>query len=205
MRTRNTPLLLELLSAFVSACQVRAPVLYFSGRRSRLELVTCVLCLDVGTRRTGVAVSNSTGVIAQGLPTLEHKDEERLVTLVAGLIREWKVTHLVVGLPLSPDGNPTSRSEAVTRFANRLRNRFKLPVEFQDERWSSNRAADVLAEARGKKVPRGRPAAKGRSKTRKRAADRIAAVLILEDWLAEASPLPGQGAAQAVSEGKGEG
>ncbi|MFO7639468.1 MAG: Holliday junction resolvase RuvX [bacterium] len=174
-----------------------------------------VLCLDVGTRRTGVAVTDPTGTIPGGLPTLEHKDEERLVALVEGLVREWEVARIVVGLPLSPDGNSTSRSEAVTRFANRLRNRFKLPVEFQDERWSSNRAAEVMTETRGRSLPRGRPAAKGRSKSRKLAADRIAAVLILEDWLAEhrapaataVSPLPGQGAAPApaVSEGKGEG
>jgi putative Holliday junction resolvase len=158
-----------------------------------------VLCLDVGTRRTGVAVSDPTRTIARGLPTLEHRDEDRLVAQVAALVREWEPALVVVGLPLSPDGNPTPRSVAVTRLANRLRNRFKLPVELQDERWSSNRAADVLAEARGRDEVRGRPSAKGRSRSRKLAADRIAAVLILEDWLAEASPLPGK------EEGKGEG
>ncbi|MFO7675606.1 MAG: Holliday junction resolvase RuvX [bacterium] len=146
------------------------------------------LCLDVGTRRTGVAVSDPTGTLARGLPTLEHRDEDRLVALVEALVREWEVARIVVGLPLSPDGEPTPRSEAVGRFANRLRNRFKLPVEFQDERWSSNRAADVLAEATGREPVRGRPASKGRSKSRKLTADRIAAVLILEDWLAERGP-----------------
>ena len=144
-----------------------------------------ILCLDIGTRRTGVAVTDPTGSIAQGLPTLEHKDEDRLFAQLLALFHEWQPTLAVIGLPLSPDGDPTPRSEAVKRFANRVRNRFKLPVEFQDERWSSNRAAELQAESRGRTVSRTRAPAKGRAKARKLVADRIAAVLILEDWLAE--------------------
>jgi putative Holliday junction resolvase len=155
-----------------------------------------VLCLDVGTRRTGVALSDETRLIAQGLPTLEHRDDARLVEQVATLVREHEVDLLVIGLPLSASGRPSARSEQVRQFANRLRNRLKLPVEFQDERFSTDRALDVLDEASDEPVRRERPASKGRSDRRKKAADRIAAVLILEDWLAANSsdtPEPGSG------------
>ncbi|MBN2537879.1 Holliday junction resolvase RuvX [candidate division WOR-3 bacterium] len=166
-----------------------------------------VLCLDIGTRRTGVALSDETRLIAQGLPTIEHRDDARLTEQVAALVAAHDVDLLVVGLPLSEDGRPSTRSEQVRQLANRLRNRLKLPVEFQDERFSTSRALDVLEEAEGKSAGRSRPASKGHGNRRKQAADRIAAVLILEDWLAESerhattsgSPLPGQG------EGQGEG
>ncbi len=144
-----------------------------------------ILCLDIGTRRTGVAVTDETRLIAQGLPTLEHRDETRLVEQVGRLITEQEIELVVVGQPLGPDGQASRRSEAVTRFANRLRNRFKLPVELYDERYSTARAIELLDETRGRGPNRMRPASKGRSRKRKQAADRVAAVIILQDYLSE--------------------
>lgn len=147
-----------------------------------------VLCLDVGTRRTGVAVSDETKTIAQGLSTIEHRDDAALVAAVERMVREHDVETIIVGLPLSLSGKPSARSEQVTQLANRLRNRFKLPVELVDERYTTAAAADVLAESRGHDVRRSPFAVRhspavGRSRKDKLAANRIAATIILEGHL----------------------
>jgi len=156
-----------------------------------------ILCLDPGTRHTGVAVTDPTRTIAQAFATVEHADETALVARVAELAKEHEVELIVIGLPLGPDGAATKRSEQVTQLANRLRNRLKLPVELHDERYSSNRAAEILAESQADTYQfrpgpntdrRLRPASKGRSRNRRLAADRLAAVLILEDYLSEKHP-----------------
>lgn len=147
-----------------------------------------ILCLDVGTRRTGAAVSDQTRTIAQGLPTIEHSDDNALVAAVERLVKEYEVGTIVVGLPLSLSGKPSARSEQVIQLANRLRNRLKLPVELADERYTTTAAAEILAESRGDSFAHrsahslGRPSV-GKSKKDKLAANRIAAVLILEAFL----------------------
>ncbi len=156
-----------------------------------------ILCLDPGARHTGVAATDPTRTIAQALETIEHKDDGALVDRVAQLVRDLDVEIVVVGLPLSADGNPTRRSEQVTQLANRLRNRLKVPVELHDERYSSNRAALILADSQADcyqfrpgptAARRLKPLSKGRSRNRRLAADRLAAVLILEDYLSEKHP-----------------
>ena len=151
-----------------------------------------VLCIDPGTKRTGLAVLDPSGIIPQGLPTLEHKDEDQLIRMLDSTISKWGPDLIVIGLPLSPDGSPTPRSEAVIRLGNRIRNRFKVLVEYQDECWSSNRACEILSEASSRRLSSRQPAVKGRTKKAKLASDRIAAVLILEDWLASGRHAPGK-------------
>lgn len=65
---------------------------------------------------------------------------------IAALIAEWQPTSLVVGLPLAMDGTPHEMTARATRFANQLRGRFALPVDFADERLSSVEAEERLRE-----------------------------------------------------------
>jgi putative Holliday junction resolvase len=151
-----------------------------------------ILCLDVGTRRTGVAVSDETKTIAQGLPTIEHNDDGALVAAVEHLVKEYEVETVIVGLPLSLSGQPSARSVQVEQLANRLRNKLKLPVELVDERYTTTAAAEVLAESRGRDTRRSplafrRSPSVGRSDKDKLAANRIAATLILEQYLSRTS------------------
>ncbi len=143
-----------------------------------------ILCLDVGEKRTGVAVSDETRMIAQSLPTIQHKSEKRLVDEVERLIAEYEVDAIVVGLPLSLSGKPSTRSELVRKFSARLEKALGIPVELFDERYSTTRANRILEQAYGGPRKRQKPPATGRSKSRKRAVDRIAATVILEDYLA---------------------
>jgi putative Holliday junction resolvase len=148
-----------------------------------------ILCIDFGKRRTGVAVSDITKTIAQGLPTIEHQDEQHLLRALQQVIREQEVDEFVFGLPLGQSGKPSRRSEQVRSFAGQLKSVTGLRVEFHDERSSSVRAARVLESTyfdRDRKVHHQPRVSHGAPK-HKRAVDRIAATIILEDYLAEKS------------------
>jgi putative holliday junction resolvase len=146
-----------------------------------------ILCIDFGERRTGVAVSDITRTIAQGLPTIEHKDEQHLLRALRKIMGEQEVDQVVFGLPLGRGDKPSRRSEQIRSFAGQLRRATGLVVEFQNERLSTVRAKGVLEqtyfEAERKqyhwpRVSHGAP-------RHRRALDRIAATIILEDYLAE--------------------
>lgn len=146
-----------------------------------------VLSLDIGTRYTGVAVSDETKTIAQGLETIRHFNEEELIRAVAELVQRYEVDTIVLGLPLSLSGKPSARSEEVRQFAIKLHSRLKLPMEFVDERYTTTAAAEVLAEAQGQKR-RGfslcqRPRSRGKAQKNKLAANCVSATLILESYL----------------------
>jgi putative Holliday junction resolvase len=144
-----------------------------------------ILCIDFGKRRTGVAVSDITKTIAQGLPTIEHKDEQHLLKALRQVIREQEVDEIVFGLPLAQSGKPSMRSGQVRSFAGQLKSATGLPVEFHDERFSTVRATGVLESTyfdTEKKVHHQPRISHGAPK-HKRAVDRIAATIILEDFL----------------------
>lgn len=144
-----------------------------------------ILCIDYGERHTGVAVSDPTRTIAQALPTIHHSNESELLEALKRLVIEQEVDEVVLGLPVSQSGKPSRRSEQVRSFAGQLKKATGLPVTTFDERFSTTRAIEVLEETRGcRELAPGRRAATGRDKKRREAVDRIAATIILEDFLA---------------------
>ena len=147
-----------------------------------------ILCVDYGERHTGVAVSDPTRTIAQALPTIHHASESELLEALKRLIGEREVDEIVIGLPVSQAGKPSKRSEQVRAFAGQLRKATGLVVTTFDERFSTARAIEVLEEVRGgRTLAPGKRAATGKDKKRREAVDRIAATIILEDYLAEKS------------------
>lgn len=138
-----------------------------------------ILCLDYGEHRTGVAVSDETKSIAQSLTTITHQSESELITTVAQLIVQYDVDLIVIGLPLSLSGKPSTRSEKVCAFAERVKKRLHIPVELFDERFSTDSAQEIYTEVYGKPFRRNRSGGKRRTSP----LDRIAATLILENYL----------------------
>jgi putative Holliday junction resolvase len=126
-----------------------------------------VLSLDVGARRIGVAVSDALRVTAQGLDTIERDDMRAL----EGIIKANDVAEIVVGLPLNMDGTKGERAEDTIRFTESLRERFNIPVKLWDERLSS-----MFVE---KEMIRGDLS----RKRRKKLSDKLAAQLILQNYL----------------------
>jgi putative holliday junction resolvase len=133
-----------------------------------------LLAFDYGARRIGVAVGQTTtgtaspaGVVGVAATpdwaALEH------------CVREWSPARLLVGLPYNMDGSETVLTGVCRAFAGELARRFRLPVEFVDERLTSRAAQADLREVR-------RSGARKRRVTREDV-DANAARLILESWL----------------------
>ncbi|MBZ5648290.1 MAG: Holliday junction resolvase RuvX [Acidobacteriia bacterium] len=135
------------------------------------ELSSRILALDVGTRRIGLAVSDPLGITAQGLETLQRKNKRTDLERLERIIRQYDVRELVVGLPLRMSGAEGVQSEKMSAFADELRRRFGLPVHLWDERLTSAEANRVLREAELS------------IQKRAQAVDRMAAVLILQNFL----------------------
>lgn len=131
-----------------------------------------VLAFDFGTKRIGVAVGEWELGTAHPLETISGEANEVRFARIEALIDSWRPVELVVGFPLSLDGEEHDLSRRCRRFANQLNGRFQLPVELVDERLTS-----VEAEAR---------LAEGGGKPRREAIDSLAAQQILEDFFSRA-------------------
>jgi len=103
-----------------------------------------VLAFDFGEKRIGVAVGESLLRQAHPLTVIHGEGNAERFAAIAALIEEWQPVSLVVGLPLSLDGEAHAMTARCTRFANQLRGRFGLGVAFADERLSSVEAEERL-------------------------------------------------------------
>ncbi len=132
-----------------------------------------VLALDPGARRIGVAISDPTGTLAQPLETIERPNPRSSAHLdrVAALVREHGVERIVIGLPLHMDGRAGAEADAARQLGAQVAERTGVPVDYQDERWTSREAERTLRElgAKGRKL--------------RAASDRVAAALVLRTWL----------------------
>jgi putative Holliday junction resolvase len=106
-----------------------------------------VLAFDFGTRRIGIAVGNNETLHVQALTTLHISDNVRRFAAIAALIDEWEPVRLVVGLPVSLDGDEHELTKRCRRFVNQLRGRFRLPVDMVDERLTSVDADAAMRDA----------------------------------------------------------
>ncbi|KFN48915.1 Holliday junction resolvase RuvX [Arenimonas composti] len=138
-----------------------------------------LLGFDVGARRIGVAVGNTVSASARELGVLDvfaaGPDWSRLDRWV----REWRPDALIVGDPVAPDGGEQPARARARGFARALRCRYGLPVQQVDEGRSSVEAAQRFAAGRAAGARRRRDAGQ---------LDALAAVVILERWLAEPDP-----------------
>ncbi|MFA5684374.1 MAG: Holliday junction resolvase RuvX [Lysobacteraceae bacterium] len=141
----------------------------------------CALGFDVGARRTGVAVGNSLSQSARALAVLEHPDDRPDWSRIDALCQSWRPHILVVGEPLTLDGEEQLATHRARRFAAGLRERYALPVILVDERSTSKEANRRFADARARGAARRRDAGLH---------DAIAAQIILERWLQAGMPGP---------------
>ena len=130
-----------------------------------------VLAFDFGEKRIGVAVGECELRTASALTTLDAETNDARWSGIGRLLDEWKPALLVVGLPLSPDGEPHDMTARAQRFARQLEGRYRLPVALQDERFTSAEADAQLRDG-GQKDWR----------ERKKQLDAHAAQLILKDY-----------------------
>lgn len=130
------------------------------------------LCLDVGNKRIGVAVSDELGLTAQPVMTLERRRSRREDLRSLGrLARRYGVVGIVVGNPLYESGDLSPQAAKTQAFAAELGELTGLPIHLWDERLTSREAHEILYRS-------------GHKRQEHRAVvDQIAAVLILTSFL----------------------
>ncbi|HIH98197.1 MAG TPA: Holliday junction resolvase RuvX [Thermoplasmata archaeon] len=133
-----------------------------------------VIAFDFGLKRTGVAVGNTLMGSASPECTLIGKDEQPDWEGITRLFNEWKPAQLVVGMPTELDGSESPLKKRIERFCNQLHGRYQLPVDQENEQFTSIEAAQRLKQLRqsGRK-----------QKVTKEEVDKIAAAIILENWM----------------------
>ena len=129
------------------------------------------LALDVGEKRIGVAVSDETETLASPRTIIRRASTAAALEAVARLVAESGAEVVVVGLPVSFDGQLHGQARAIQAFAAKLRERIAQPVVFADETLSSVRAEEAL-----------RAAGVRPDRIRERL-DAAAAAVILQDYL----------------------
>ena len=132
-----------------------------------------ILAFDFGLRRIGVAVGQQVTNSASPLETVANGENGPDWQRIATLIRDWQPQRLIVGVPMHADGSPADIGKQVDAFAADL-DRFDLPVETVDERYSSLEAEAALKAQREQGL---------RGRISKASIDSAAAMLIAERWL----------------------
>ncbi|HEX9372670.1 MAG TPA: Holliday junction resolvase RuvX [Roseiflexaceae bacterium] len=130
-----------------------------------------IMALDVGGRRIGVALSDTTRVLASPLTTLRAEPRDRVIAQIAALVAQHEVAEVVVGLPLTLSGEVGPQAQTVQTFADELRRALDVPLHLFDERLTSVAAERMMIDM-GIKPER-----------RKARIDEVAASIILQDFL----------------------
>ncbi len=129
------------------------------------------LCLDLGSRRVGVAISDETGLIASPIGVIFVKSRQYVLQEVVRLLQQKEAQSLVIGLPLRMNGQEGIESGRAREFARQLSQLTDVPIEFMDERLTSVEA-DRLMQLEGM-----------RPQKRKANIDARAAAIILQSFL----------------------
>lgn len=132
-----------------------------------------VLGLDLGSRTLGIAISDALGIIATGVETYRFEDDNYDLPLkrVVDIVKEKKVTKIVLGYPKHMNGDIGEKAKLCEEFKVKLEEATKLEVILVDERWTTKLANSRLLEA---DISR---------KKRKKVIDKMAAVVILQNYL----------------------
>jgi putative Holliday junction resolvase len=132
-----------------------------------------ILAIDYGSKRIGVAKSDALAIIASPLMTLEVKSKREAWDKIVGVIAEIQPATIVIGYPVLASGDKSPKCLEIDKFIQQLSTVFMGPIHRVDEAYTSVEATSVI-HAHGKRV--------GKDKKR---VDRIAAVIILQRFLAE--------------------
>jgi putative Holliday junction resolvase len=129
------------------------------------------MALDVGGRRIGVALSDTTRVLASPLTTLRAEPRDRVLDEIAALVQRHEVVEVVVGLPLTLSGEVGPQAHLIQLFVERLKGVLTAPIHMFDERLTTVAAERMMLDLGLK------------PEQRKARIDEVAASIILQDFL----------------------
>jgi len=127
--------------------------------------------LDVGERTIGIAVSDLLGITAQGLDTVRRSDLEADLQHVIDILKDYEVNLVIIGLPKNMNNTIGPSAERAKEFGDELSKRIDIEIKYWDERLTTVSAQKALLEG---DVSR---------KKRKQVVDKIAAVIILQNYM----------------------
>ena len=130
-----------------------------------------ILALDLGKRRIGLAISDELGITAQGLPTLQRKNNRTDLAALSRIVRDKGVQRILLGNPLHMSGDAGVQSDLAREFGEMLGRHIGQEVTLWDERLTTVEASRVL-----------RSSGIGIEK-RARAVDQLSAVILLQSYL----------------------
>jgi len=132
-----------------------------------------ILAIDYGLKRTGLAVTDPLKIIATGLPTIESK---QLISFLKDYLKSERVELIIIGEPKNLDDTDTHATPLVKKIIDELEKNFpSIPIEKVDERFTSKLASRAMIEMGVKKKKR----------RDKALVDKIAAVILLQEYLAK--------------------
>lgn len=135
------------------------------------------LGLDLGSKRIGVAVSDSDGTLAMPIEVVKRSgDRSREHREIADLVAEWEAEIVVVGLPLNMDGSEGEMAKKYRREAKVLGDTLDVPVVPYDERLTTVTAERSLMQQEMK------------ADARRAVVDKVAAAVMLQSWLDAGMP-----------------
>src|SRR3990167_2965995 len=141
--------------------------------KSANNIPKILIGFDFGMKRIGVAIGQTVTQTARPLDTIQSKNGVPNWDAVAKLIKKWLPDALVVGIPLNMDGTEQAISQHARQFAALLLERFHVPVYEMDERLTTKDARERLFTQGGYKA------------LQDGQVDRVAAQLILQNWLVD--------------------
>lgn len=133
-----------------------------------------ILGLDYGSKTVGVAMTDALGMTVQPYKTIQRERESKLrqtLSEIAEIVEQYQIEKIVMGLPLNMDDTEGDRATKTRDFAEKLKLRVAVPIEFTDERLTTMEAEEILDQSG---IPRSE---------QKKVIDQVAAQLILEQYL----------------------
>ncbi len=133
-----------------------------------------ILGLDYGSKTVGVAMTDALGMTVQPYKTIQRDRESKLrqtLSEIAEIVEQYQIGKIVMGLPLNMDDTEGDRAAKTRDFAEKLKLRVAVPIEFTDERLTTMEAEEILDQSG---IPRSE---------QKKVIDQVAAQLILEQYL----------------------
>jgi len=133
-----------------------------------------ILGLDYGSKTVGVAMTDALGMTVQPYKTIQRDRESKLrqtLSEIAEIVEQYQIEKIVMGLPLNMDDTEGDRAAKTRDFAEKLKLRVAVPIEFTDERLTTVEAEEILDQSG---IPRSE---------QKKVIDQVAAQLILEQYL----------------------
>jgi putative holliday junction resolvase len=146
-------------------------ILPLTDFRAALPPTGRLMALDLGTKTIGVAVSDTTRMVASGVETLKRTKFTADAEALAKHVATHQVAGIVIGLPVNLDGSSGPRVQSTRSFASNLAPKLGLPILLWDERLSTVAAERALLEADASR------------RLRKEVIDKVAAVIILQGLL----------------------